>query len=72
VVFTGNLIPVAAPTISKAQPIPQENNSHAPGELLRAAIRQPAGTLINNSRISGIVTVAATNHIEINAVPMTP
>jgi len=72
VVFTGNLIPVAAPTISKAQPIPQENNSNAPGELLRAAIRQPAGTLINNSRISGIVTVAATNHIEINAVPMTP
>jgi hypothetical protein len=72
VVFSGNLIPLTAPILSKVQPTPQENNSTAPGELPQAAIRQAAGKLINNSRISGIVTVDATNEIEINAVPTTP
>ncbi len=72
VVFTGNLIPLAAATTSNAQQTPPGNNSNARGELQSAAIGQLEGMLINNSSIAGIVTVDATNQIEIYAVPTTP
>ncbi len=73
VVFVGNVIPLTNAT-SKAQQNQPGGPVGVAGALLPAtnSQMQSQSALFANSRITGTVTVDATNQIKINAVPVAP
>ena len=67
VVFSGNLIELTNVTANTAQTFGGAGTTFQPGVAQNAQQQ-----LFSNSRITGTVTIGATNQIEINAVPANP
>lgn len=72
VVFAGNLIALTNVTANAAQNFSGGGGGGGGGQSKLADANVPQQQIFSNSRITGTVTIANTNQIEINAMPVNP